>query len=495
MKKNLYLLILVLSVFTVACNKEQMPGVSPYSTEKELVEFSFLKANNPSLDKDYKSTFDGQTINIEVPKGIDLKALIPTFKISDKAILTINGTTIFSDKTPVDFSQSLPISIIAQNKSAVKFYPSVLLVGITQDFQANTKTSYNNYIKNNLYIDLSTAIQKTALNATYYEDAYNARAYGDFDKDGDVDVIGGASNAYGTGAVDLEYFKNDVFDFKKDQMVFTNGAPKMLNPRKAIVADLDKNGWLDVIFTGSGFDQSPYAGETVKILMNYNGKFTAKDLNGNKGYFASVTAGDIDNDGDIDLFVTDNKMISKFFINDGIGDFKEDLAVYPSELWGKAYYTSELYDINNDGYLDLVTGGHEHNGASTVIFLGNASGNFMTSRMITVPAVSGFGVVVDIDFIDYDKDGKTDVLITRTGDGKLEQGYYKGYYLQLLKNIGNKFEDVTKTTLSGNSSSTAKWINLIRVQDVDNDGDMDITTDDKFYRLSWINNQGTFSKN
>jgi hypothetical protein len=493
MKKNFYLILLTLSIFVTACT-EQLPGVSPYSPEKELIEFGFLKANNPTLDKDYISTFDGQTISIEVPKGIDIKALIPTFKVSDKATLMVGNTPVESDKTPVDFSKNLSISVVAQNKSAAKYFPSVLLVGVTQDFKANSKTSYNNYIQNNLYIDFSTAISQTSFNVKYYEDAYNGRAYGDFDKDGDLDIVAGVSNTYGTVSVELEYYRNDIFEFKKDQSVFSNDAPKMLNARKAIVADLDKNGWLDVVFVGSGFDKSPYEGETTKVLMNFNGKFTVKTLNIGKGYFASATAGDIDNDGDVDLFITDNKTISKFLINDGAGNFKEDLAIYPGELWGKPYFASELYDINNDGYLDLVTGGHEHNGANTIILLGNASGNFMTSRMVTVPAVSSYGVVVDIDFIDYDKDGKTDVLITRTGDGKLEQGYYKGYYLQLLKNAGSKFEDVTKTALKDNASSTAKWINLIRVQDVDNDGDLDITTDDKLYGLSWINDDGNLSK-
>ncbi|HET8829818.1 MAG TPA: VCBS repeat-containing protein [Pelobium sp.] len=495
MKKNFYQLILLISIFAVGCTTEQLPGVSPYSGETQLIAFGFLKANNPILDKDYQSSFDGQTINIEVPKGVDLKALVPTFKVSDNATLMLANVEVKSDETSVDFSQSLSFTVVAQNKKVAKYYSSVLLVGVTQDFQANSKTSYNNYIKNNLYIDFSTAIKKTALNVSYYEDAYNARAYADFDKDGDMDIIGGASNNYGTASLELEYFRNDIFEFKKDQTVFSNGVPKMLNARKAIIVDLDKNGWLDVVFAGSGFDKSPYAGETVKVLMNFNGKFSAKDLTAGKGYFASVTAGDIDNDGDVDLFVTDNKAISKFFINDGAGNFKEDLAIYPSDLWGKAYFTSELYDINADGYLDLVTGGHEHNGASTIILLGNASGNFMSSRMVTVPGVSGFGVVIDVDFIDYDKDGKTDVLITRTGDGKLEQGYYKGYYLQLLKNTGTAFEDVSKTALTENANQAARWVNLVRVHDVDNDGDLDITTDDQFYRLSWTNNNGTFSKN
>ncbi len=497
MKLKFYVSFLIASFLMVGCAKDQKPGVSPYSQEKELTQFGFLKANNPSLDKDYQSTFDGQTINIELPKGINVKELIPTFTVSEKAILKIGNNAVKSDITPVDFSQSLQLTVEAQNKSTIKYYPAILLIGVTQDLNANKKTSYNDYIQNNLYIDFSTAIPKTALNVNYFEDAYNARAYGDFDKDGDLDIIAGASNAYGNAEVGIEYFRNDVFSFNKDQTVFSNGAPKMLNARKAIVVDLDKNGWLDVVFVGSGFDRAPYAGESMKVLMNNNGKFTVKDLTVPKGYMGSVTAGDIDNDGDVDLFITDTKGISRFLINDGTAGFKEDLTTYPGEFFGKAYFASELYDINNDGYLDLVTGGHEFNGAETIILLGNASGNFMTSRMVKVPAVSGFGIVVDIDFIDYDKDGKTDVLITRTGDGKQQQGFYIGYYLQLLKNNGaNKFDDVSLGSLKDNSDPKAnKWINLIRVQDIDNDGDLDITTDDKFYGLAWINNNGVFSKN
>ncbi|MFC5284826.1 FG-GAP repeat domain-containing protein [Pedobacter alpinus] len=495
MKKNFYLFTLTIAFFITACNKEQMSGVSPFSSEKDLIELSFLKVNNPELDKDYKATIDGQAITIAIPKGVSLKSLVPTFKVSENATLLINNVGVENEKTPIDVSGTSVINVLAQNKSNNKYFPTVLLVGVTQDLQANSKTSYNTYINNKLYIDFSTAITKTAFNVNYFEDAYNARAYADFDKDGDLDMIAVASNAFGSNAVDVEYYKNNVFQFVKDQTVFSNGTPKMLNARKVIVADLDKNGWLDVVITGSGFDRTPFSGETIKVLMNVNGKFTTKDLGIGLGYFASVTAGDIDNDGDIDLFVTDNKAISKFMINDGAGNFKPELSIYPSTLYGKAYFTSELYDINNDGYLDLVTGGHEHNGASTIVLFGNASGNFMTSLMFTVPAVSGFGVVVDIDFIDYNKDGKTDVLITRTGDGKLEQGYYKGYYLQLLKNNGKTFEDVTKTVLANYVDENAnRWINMIRVHDVDNDGDLDITSDDKFYGLSWINNSGVFTK-
>jgi hypothetical protein len=495
MKKLSYFFYVLIALFITSCTSEQLPGVSPFSSEKDLIEFNFLKANNPVLDKDYKAIIDGANIAIEMPKGINLKQLIPTFKISDKATLRIGDVTLESDKTPIDLTQTITISVVAQNfKEVKKYFPSVLLIGITPNPKINATTSYQNYIANKLYVDLSEVMPTTFFKGNYTKDAYVARAYADFDKDGDIDVIAANSNPYGVTGVDVEYFKNNTFSFDKDQSVFIGGAPKMLNAKKIIVADLNNDGWLDVIITGTGFDKSPFAGETVKILMNKNGKFESKDLGLKAEYYGSVTAGDIDNDGDIDLFVTSNQSTSKFLLNDGNGNFNYDKDIYPNSFYNVRYFVSELYDINGDGYLDLVTAGNEQLDAKSMVLFGNASGNYITSRMANLPKVDGFGVVVDVDFIDYDKDGKMDLLVTRTGDGSSTQGYYKGYYLQLLKNNGTSFEDVTKNVLIGNSDGAAPYINWIRVQDVDGDGDLDITTDDKSYGLEWINNGGIFTK-
>ncbi|MBK0382652.1 VCBS repeat-containing protein [Pedobacter sp. SD-b] len=495
MKKQFYFLYFMMAVLVTACNTEQLPGVSPYSSEKQLIELSFLKVNNPSLDKDYSATIEGQNVNIAMPKGINLSSMIPSFKISDKATLKIGDVELISDKTPIDLTKSIAFTVLAQNyKLTQKYFPSVISIGITPNENINATTSYQNYVNNNLYVDLSYAIPTTIFKTGYTKESYVARAYADFDKDGDMDIIAAAANPYGNSGVDVEYFKNNTFQFDKDQSVFTGGAPKMLNAKKIIVADLNKDGWLDVVIAGTGFDKSPFSGETIKILMNRNGKFETKDLGLKPEYYGSVTAGDIDNDGDIDLFVTTNQSTSKFMLNDGNGNFTYASDIYPNSFYNQRYFVSELYDINGDGYLDLVNAGNEQLGAKSMVLLGNASGNYITDRMANLPKVEGFGVVLDIDFIDYNKDGKIDLLLTRTGDGGGSQPYYKGYYLQLLQNNGNSFEDVSKTALSGNSDASANYINWVRVQDVDNDGDLDITTDDKSYGLEWINNNGLFNK-
>lgn len=494
MKKQVLYFLTILSTILVSCTKEQLPGVSPYSPEKELFEFKVLKVNNPSLDKDYSATISGLEINLEIPKGINITKLIPTFKVSENATLKIGNKVVESNKTEVDFSGNPKIDVVAQNETISNYFTNVLLIGLIANQNINNTASFTTYQNNKLYIDLSQAIPITSLNEAYQKDSYHARAFADFDKDGDIDIIAVAQNYKTNTGLEVEYFKNNVFQFVKDQTVFTGGAPKMIGGRKAIVIDLDGNGWLDVVIAGIGWDRAPFSGEPMIALLNTNGKFTTKDLGIGGGYYSSVTAGDVDNDGDVDLFVTDTKSISRILINDGKANFKPDFALFPNTLFGKAFYTSELFDINKDGFLDLMVGGHDYNDANTTVFWGNATGNFIISKTSIIPKIAGYGVILDFDVFDYDKDGKMDILVNRTSGGLVETGYYKGYYLQLLKGDGTTFTDVTSTSLKSNVTNTEKWINWIRVHDVDSDGDMDITTEDKLYNLAWINSGGIFNK-
>jgi len=360
-------------------------------------------------------------------------------------------------------------------------------LNITSNTEINKTTSYSNYISNYIYEDMSTVFPY------YWLGGYNARAYADFDKDGDIDVMGLGQNTNANVGIDVEYYKNSNEAYLLEQTVFNSNIPTYVHARKAITGDFDKNGFTDIVIAGHGFDQSPYLGEVQKIIFNTNGIFTTKTLP-ISGFCHSVCAGDIDNDGDLDLFFTETKSISKFLINDGAGNFTIDSSRFPSNLGNKNFYTSELYDINNDGFLELVITGHEKQGGKSTVLWGGSTGKYSSNRMAILPEVNGNGEVIDIDFIDYNGDNKNDILLTRTGDSTGSLPFYQGYYLQILKNEGNTFSDVTNSVLLNNFDISANWINWIRIHDVDNDGDLDITTDDKKYNLEWKNANGVFSK-
>ncbi len=174
------------------------------------------------------------------------------------------------------------------------------------------------------------------------------------------------------------YYGNKQGSFTKNKTVFVGAAPQVVHGRKAILGDFDNNGWLDVVIAGHGYDFKPFRGQGMPILMKDQGKFTTKGLPVRPGFYHSPCAGDIDNDGDVDIPVTDwfknPRGVSRFLINDGRGNFAVDFSLLPPDV---VHRTSELYDLNRDGYLDLILAGHEMDpGQETIILSGNGTGKY-----------------------------------------------------------------------------------------------------------------------
>ncbi len=95
-------------------------------------------------------------------------------------------------------------------------------------------------------------------------------------------------------------------------------------------------------------------------------------------------------------------------------------------------------------------------------------------------------VVVDIDVSDTDEDGDRDIVINRTGDPSTNN--YRGYYVQLVEQVGVRlFEDKTAQLLFENEDTDAYWIKWIRLCDCNSDGHVDIVVDDAARNLIWEN--------
>jgi hypothetical protein len=463
------------------------------SSQKFMTEFKFLKSTNPHLDKDYSGVISGNNITVDFPHGFSTNDLIATFSISNQATAKVGAVLQTSGQTKNNFDQTVTYTIAAEDNSISTYTISLNKIGQAPNLNINKTTSYHQYISNILYVNLATVMPQTPLYGAYSPDSYNSRAYADFDKDGDFDVMAVSFNFDSNTGVDVEYYKNTSGTFAKDQTVFGGNIPKYVHGRKAIIGDFDKNGWTDVVIAGHGYDKPPFPGEEAKMMLNSNGSFTTKILPLPAGFYHSVCSGDVDNDGDVDLFFTNNFSTGKFLVNDGAGNFSYAASLFPNLLG--SYFTSELYDINNDGYLDLINTGHEMEGANSIVLWGNYSGKYSTDRMTVLPKVTGNQIAIAISFIDYNTDGKLDMLLVRTGDNTGSLAFYQGYYIQLLRNDGSSFTDVTSTNIINNSDPNApKWINWLRVHDLDNDGDLDFSTDDKIYNLEWKNSNGVFSR-
>lgn len=234
----------------------------------------------------------------------------------------------------------------------------------------------------------------------------------DFDGDGDLDMMTGGAFEY------LVYLQNEGENGFKDVTV-ESGLAGITQPFLVSAADYDNDGWID-IFLGRPFD-------AYLLYRNLgNGSFVdvtrASGLEGERQkdeIAASWSAawGDIDNDGDLDLFVAQwgmalplvdgllarRRMDSRLFVNDG-GVFSDRTAEFGlAEFLDDEFFVGASFgDFDNDGDADLFLSSPVR-GAS--VLLENRGRRFAVRRTAR-RAESGFYTA----FVDVDHDGWLDIF-------------------------------------------------------------------------------------
>lgn len=146
-----------------------------------------------------------------------------------------------------------------------------------------------------------------------------------------------------------------------------NGRHYVIEPYSAGLAifDYDNDGWEDIYFVnGSKLPGTPEeaALPTNRLYRNL-GDWKFEDVTseagvGDAGYGLGCVAGDTDNDGDLDLYVS-NYGDNVFYRNNGDGTFTD--ATNETALSGGARFSAGVvfFDIDNDGDLDLYCGNYQ----------------------------------------------------------------------------------------------------------------------------------------
>jgi hypothetical protein len=325
----------------------------------------------------------------------------------------------------------------------------------------------------------------------------------DFDNDGDLDVylVQGASlgtapaNAAPSAAPPSggRLYRNDL-DVRPDgtrSLRFTDitresGIRATQYGLGVAAADIDNNGWVDLLLTNFGANQ----------LLRNNGDGTFSDVTTSSGladdarFAVSAAFVDYDRDGWLDLYVANNVNYTvanetqcpnpagrrdycppqiyggrpdQLYRNRGDGTFTDVTArALVGGRFGPALGVSTA-DFNGDGWVDVFVA---NDGEDNLLWVNQRDGTLRESALLAGVAVTAEGKAeasMGVDAGDFDNDGDEDLLITElTGEGS-----------NLYVNDGTgKFRDTSAASgLSGISLPYTGWGTAW--VDYDNDGWLD----------------------
>lgn len=320
---------------------------------------------------------------------------------------------------------------------------------------------------------------------------------GDFNGDGKQDFVVTHIDfvTLGTDPARLQMFFGDGRGNFSERPDFFATTPWVNYVPRLIVEDFNGDGRPDIFGVDNGIDKPPFTGGQNKLFLSGDGKlFDAtwthlpQAMLNNHG----ASAGDIDNDGDVDILVNALMFDGNYLmLNDGRGGFTNGNYLLPvlttPSPWGgdplpQTHTVSGLIDVNGDGWLDMILGTWDHAQSSryTNLYLNNGRGSFADSRPIDLPASGVVNEsVLDIRAIDLNGDDRPDLALTITNGGSFED-FYKVSYVQLLVNQGDGiFVDETDARLPQNRAPKdhTNWYKSVEVVDLNRDGYEDLVLD------------------
>ncbi len=310
---------------------------------------------------------------------------------------------------------------------------------------------------------------------------------GDFNNDGFVDVL----VLRGAWMRDQGRFPNSLLKNNGDgtfEDVTQQAGMLSFHPTQtAAWLDFDGDGWLD-LFVGNE-STGPQGNDACELYHNnQNGTFT--DVAASSGvavraYVKGVAAGDYDNDGKPDLYLSVLQGANILFRNTGAtnGGWRfEDMATHASVQMPMASFPTWFFDFDNDGWEDIFVAGYGIRnvgdiaadylhlpGKGTAAKLYRNLGNGTFADVTREARLDRVLHAMGCNFGDLDNDGWLDFYVG-TGDPDLLTIVPN----RMFRNAEGKFfQDVTTSGGFGNLQKG----HGVSFADFDNDGDQDVHED------------------
>ena len=247
--------------------------------------------------------------------------------------------------------------------------------------------------------------------------------------------------------------------------------PAAWRPHAVMLADVDGDGDVDALVVNRG-------GTDALWLNDGTAHFSLAEASGlSPEMFASAgaTFGDIDGDGDLDLFVAGHYAsaaspterppadASVVYTNEG-GTFVLQPSALPEDVGAGYTFNGTLIDLDQDGRLDLyVVNDHGTEGGPNRMLRGVDDGG--VARFESWPeagldaTMQGMGIALG----DTNGDAVPDLLVTNFGQLRLFESLSEGVWYESSRSRGIVQDDVTQVVGWG-----------AELQDFDNDGNVDV---------------------
>lgn len=258
----------------------------------------------------------------------------------------------------------------------------------------------------------------------------------DYDHDGDLDLY------KTTSSKNIVYRNNGDGTFKNISSTIDFSGTASANSVDSSFGDFDDDGDIDLLVINSNEDNSLFSNQregNFKDVSEENG------LNDNLNS-SSVSVGDYNNDGFLDLFITSLKGVGALYENKGEGKF--ELVKNSKEMEGVlskvTVFDSKFFDFDNDGFLDIIVAGESEtiNGRGLLLFHNDGKNEFSdVSHLLSEDAKSA----KQLALLDYNNDGDLDVIITGLNGG-----------IFLLRNDGGSINHYVNMKLVGLRNGSAK---------------------------------------
>ena len=388
-------------LFLFACNKTEVPVTPPVVViQEEAIKFT------TNLDTGTYNVADTLplvvTVSSKLPSAGVLYSILVNWTDSSKQIfkldtsLTVSSLSLNIPGLKKSGAYSLSVTVTSKSTTTNTLNKSIPVVnnplgrfmGYKVDLSLKSKDEINYWRDCGMMWDVIGNKYFVRPNGTTGSNFMAQTITGDFNNDGYIDIFNPGTGSFEGKPVDYSQWliwnpTSKVFEYKK---LFNDKSLQYFggNQRRSVAYDINKDGFTDAVIFDHGDDGSalryngPRPLQPIRIVLSDGkGGYDLKDLNNITPaymYNHSGDIGDLNNDGFLDLVSATGNVV---YISWGIKDFpyfSNNVTYF--NIWGNnnlnkgggGVYNIKIADLNKDGWNDIIEGSNE-NLITTVTYL------------------------------------------------------------------------------------------------------------------------------